>query len=105
VQNEPEKSYLYLKEKLREIKVALEEARKNEFASVLTAVRCTVAEYGITERDIFGGRRDGRRDHRYGPVSAKYRNPDTGETWTGRGRPPRWISGKHYDPFLIKAGA
>ncbi len=37
----------------------------------------------------------------------KYRNPATGDTWTGRGRPPRWIldadaAGKKRDSFLIK---
>lgn len=25
-------------------------------------------------------------------VPAKYRNPETGETWTGRGRAPRWMA-------------
>lgn len=25
------------------------------------------------------------------PAQAKYRNPDSGETWTGRGRKPRWF--------------
>ncbi|MFY3145775.1 H-NS family nucleoid-associated regulatory protein [Achromobacter xylosoxidans] len=24
-------------------------------------------------------------------VAPKYRNPDTGETWAGRGKPPRWL--------------
>ncbi len=40
------------------------------------------------------------------PVPPKYRHPDTGETWTGRGKPPRWITnaeaeGKTRDEFLI----
>ncbi|WP_408475216.1 H-NS family nucleoid-associated regulatory protein [Paraburkholderia strydomiana] len=25
------------------------------------------------------------------PAAPKYRNPETGETWSGRGRAPRWI--------------
>ncbi|WP_373785874.1 H-NS family nucleoid-associated regulatory protein, partial [Delftia acidovorans] len=25
---------------------------------------------------------------------AKYRDPASGATWTGRGKPPRWIEGK-----------
>jgi len=41
-------------------------------------------------------------------VPPKYRNPATGDTWTGRGKPPRWIAqaeadGKKRDDFLIKA--
>ncbi len=39
-------------------------------------------------------------------VAPKYRNPETGATWTGRGRTPRWIldaeqSGGGRDAFKI----
>jgi len=39
-------------------------------------------------------------------VAPKYRDPETGNTWTGRGKPPRWLSdaeqaGKNRDDFLI----
>jgi DNA-binding protein H-NS len=97
-----ESSYGFLKDQLQEMQGKLEAARKREFDAVLLSVRRTVAEYGITERDIFGRQKlDGGRDNRFGRVIAKYRNPETGETWTGRGRPPRWIAGRHYDSFLI----
>jgi DNA-binding protein H-NS len=26
------------------------------------------------------------------PAAAKYRNPKTGETWSGRGRPAKWVT-------------
>ncbi|WP_428145885.1 H-NS family nucleoid-associated regulatory protein [Delftia acidovorans] len=35
------------------------------------------------------------------PPNARYRNPKTGETWTGRGRAPRWIEGRDRKPFEI----
>lgn len=40
------------------------------------------------------------------PVAPKYRNTKTGETWTGRGRAPRWITvaenaGVSRDAYLI----
>jgi len=43
-------------------------------------------------------------------VPAKYRNPTTGDTWTGRGKAPRWVadaeaSGQPRDQFLIKIDA
>ena len=28
-------------------------------------------------------------------AAAKYRNPETGGTWSGRGREPAWIKGKN----------
>jgi DNA-binding protein H-NS len=34
-------------------------------------------------------------------MAAKYLNPQTGQTWSGRGRAPLWI-GKNRDRFLIE---
>ena len=34
-------------------------------------------------------------------VAPKYRNPETGDTWTGRGREPGWIKGKSRDDFAL----
>lgn len=40
-------------------------------------------------------------------VAPKYRHPDTGDTWTGRGKAPRWLAaaeaqGATRDSFLIR---
>lgn len=40
-------------------------------------------------------------------VPPKFKNPETGDTWTGRGKPPRWITdaetaGTPRDHFLIQ---
>jgi DNA-binding protein H-NS len=51
----------------------------------------------------------GRRP--YPPVPPKYRNPNQpSETWTGRGKQPRWLvdqlrSGRRIDDFRIKKAA
>lgn len=42
-----------------------------------------------------------------GPVAVKYRHPETHATWTGRGKPPRWVSdaeaaGTPRSQFLIE---
>jgi DNA-binding protein H-NS len=34
-------------------------------------------------------------------VAAKYRDPATGQTWTGRGKAPKWIEGQDRTPFVI----
>ncbi|TCW83408.1 DNA-binding protein [Burkholderia sp. SRS-46] len=104
--HDPQESYGALKHKLGEIQAAIDEARKREIASVLASIRKTMIEYDITERDLFGERsRAGGRNSRIGRLKPKYRNPETGETWAGRGRPPRWISGKRFDAFLIRPDA
>lgn len=40
------------------------------------------------------------------PIAPKYRDQATGDTWTGRGKPPRWLSaaeraGTSREAFLI----
>ncbi|MGV0962247.1 MAG: H-NS family nucleoid-associated regulatory protein [Limnohabitans sp.] len=35
------------------------------------------------------------------PVAHNYRDPVTGQTWTGRGKTPKWIEGKDRTQFVI----
>jgi hypothetical protein len=35
-------------------------------------------------------------------VAAQFKNPETGETWTGRGHAPRWLEGKDRNAYRIK---
>src|SRR5689334_6347026 len=58
-------------------------------------------ELTITKMSESGLRRRRRRgesgegDDRRGAVAAKYRNPDNAsETWSGRGRQPKWVDQK-----------
>lgn len=54
-------------------------------------IRVQMAEFGITAADLDMGR--GLRSSRAGQtVAVKYRNVATGETWTGRGKMPRWLA-------------
>jgi DNA-binding protein H-NS len=59
-------------------------------------------QHGLTLDEIFGRRGKGK-----GSVAPKYRDPKNPEnTWTGRGRMPRWMvaaakGGKSKDDFLI----
>lgn len=55
-----------------------------------------------------GGGRGGRA--KGGKVAAKYRHPDTGETWSGRGGVAGWLAaelkaGKKREDFLIDQSA
>ena len=60
-----------------------------------------------------GGRplRGGKLRRKYPRVLPKYRNPHTSETWSGRGKQPRWLvaavkSGRKIEEFRIgDAGA
>jgi DNA-binding protein H-NS len=79
-----------------------EEARTAEVQAVIEDIRAKVAEYGLTEKDIFGRKRAGRQGKKTATVAPKYRDPKTGAEWSGRGRQPAWIKGKNRERFAIK---
>jgi DNA-binding protein H-NS len=94
-------TYKELKAQMDDLTQQAELARRAEFHAVVEEIRAKVAEYGITERDIFGNRR-GRPRKEARVVPAKYRDPKTGATWSGRGRAPNWLKDvKNRDRFLI----
>ncbi|MDR0274079.1 MAG: H-NS histone family protein [Burkholderiaceae bacterium] len=78
----------------------IKEARKRERSDAAARVRAMVAEYELTQRDVFpSGRRASAGSG--SKISPKYRDPATGATWTGRGKAPRWIAGHERSRFLI----
>ncbi|KAA0183233.1 DNA-binding protein [Cupriavidus sp. H18C1] len=94
------KQLLAEKEKLE---AQLEEARQTEVATVIAQIQQLMEDYGLTAEDL-APRRRGRPRKSAGrsgtPAPAKYRDPKTGKTWSGRGRAPAWL-GKNRDRFLI----
>ena len=82
---------------------AITQARQNEISAAVTKVREIVAEYGLTAQDVFPGRagKSAGAKATGSKVAAKYRDPATGQTWTGRGKAPKWIEGKDRAQFAI----
>jgi DNA-binding protein H-NS len=74
----------------------LAEAKERETRLVLIEIVQKMREYGISLNELMG-RKMGSQ-----PVepTAKYRDPVSGATWSGRGRAPQWIAGKNRDEFL-----
>ena len=58
-------------------------------------IAASIAEFGFTAQQVFPWKPQPKK------VAAKYRDPDTGATWSGRGKPPQWIAGKDRTPFVI----
>ncbi len=55
------------------------------------------------------GSSSGKPRRKYPRVLPKYRNPQTSETWSGRGKRPRWLvaamkSGRKIEEFRISEG-
>jgi len=80
----------------------ISEARRRELSDAVAQVRGLVAEYGLTAQDVFPSGRAATRSSTSGTkVAPKYRNPATGQTWTGRGKAPKWIQNESREKFAI----
>jgi DNA-binding protein H-NS len=80
-------SYQEILSQIEDLKQKAQEARKQEIAGAMTEIRRLMAEYGITLADLGG--KSGKGKTRGG--TAKYRDPASGKTWSGRGRRPGWV--------------
>ena len=94
-------TYKELLKQQEALALQVEEARKREISDAVTQVRQMVSEFGLTERDVFPSGRKSGGTSTGGKVAPKYRDPETGATWTGRGKPPKWIQDKNRDDYLI----
>ena len=95
-------SYKELLQQREALELAISQARQNEISAAVAKVRELVAEFGLTVQDVFPGRASkGGASKAVSKVAAKYRDPATGQTWTGRGKAPKWIEGRDRTPFII----
>ena len=97
-------TYKELKAQAEALLKQAEVARRAEIASVVAEIQARMKEYGITLDDLKGG---AKKTKARTAVAAKYRNPATGESWSGRGRAPKWLAeelakGRSKEAFLIK---
>ncbi|WP_321882680.1 H-NS histone family protein [Burkholderia cepacia] len=94
-------TYQELLEKRTALEAEINAAKSSARESALKEVRQLVGEFAIGAREIYGARPTRKR----GRPDAKYRHPETGATWSGRGRPPAWIEGKDRTLFEIQQSA
>jgi len=94
-------TYQEYKAKIAELENLAESARKNEISQAKEKVAAIMREHGLTVADL-GGVAKVKTSKPRAPVPTKYRDEATGQTWTGRGRAPKWLEGKNKDDYLIK---
>lgn len=96
-------SFKQLQELEQKVRKAKSSVHDRSRSAVLQKLESIAADAGYKISDLFGGRSSKGRK-----VAAKYANPDdSSETWTGRGRRPRWLvarlkAGEKADKFLIE---
>lgn len=93
-----------------ELERKLAQAQKAAKADVIAQIKALMAQHGLTAADLASASSGSKSKQNGfsggGKVAPKYRNPATGETWTGRGLKPKWMaaaieSGKKLGDFAI----
>ena len=105
-------TYEQIKAQIADLERQASDVRRQEIKDAVSTVRELIQKHSLSLHDIgeklFGKPGAGRSAKASGPKSApKFKDPKSGKTWTGRGKPPNWIVGiSNRDPFLIvKANA
>ncbi|WP_230939484.1 H-NS histone family protein [Burkholderia diffusa] len=93
------KTYKELLVDLENLSRDINAARDHEAKSIAERVLALLMESGIDIRAIVN--RTESRPRILRKVAAKYRDPKTGATWTGRGKTPRWLIGQDLTRFAI----
>jgi DNA-binding protein H-NS len=102
---------------LNKQRAKLEAAKANDKSKKAKKILALMKKQGVTLADLTGGSakpakaggkrgRPAKAGSKKGAAPAKYKNPESGATWTGVGRPPVWIleaekGGKNRSSFLI----
>jgi DNA-binding protein H-NS len=120
-------NYQELKSQAEDLMRQAEAARKAEIGAAIAEIKAKMVMYGITLEDL-GGKAKAARGRKpklakaaklakpakdkakpaktRKPVAVKYRNPETDETWTGRGQPSKWLkaleaAGRNREEFAV----
>lgn len=96
-------SYKDLLKQRDELEKKIQDVRQRELTETVAKVRALIEEHSLTTEDVFPPARSGRGSNAGAgsKVAPKYKNPQTGETWTGRGKAPKWIQDQDRSKFEI----
>src|ERR1700733_8851380 len=109
-----------IQDKMKRLQAQADAMLAKQAQRVVDQIRHLMLEHGLTTADI-KARANARRDSKMttarktskvpttakpvnGKLPAKYRDPKTGATWSGKARPPKWIANaKDRSKFLIES--
>ena len=101
-------SFKELQDNIAKMQAQAKVARRREVKTEIAKVKDIIKTYGLTAADLglTAAVKTAAKKKPNIPKAAKYRNPATGATWTGHGKPPNWIkqSQQPRESFLIAAG-
>jgi DNA-binding protein H-NS len=95
--------YEEIQAKIADLQAQAERVKREEKQQAIDAARAMISSYGITAKDLG---LDKAPKVKTGPkpgnkIAAKYRDPASGATWSGRGKTPKWINGADRSQYAI----
>jgi DNA-binding protein H-NS len=86
----------------------IEAIRRESREQAILEIRRLLNQHGLSASDVASASTKNSGAAKVGgrKVAPKYRDPVTGQTWSGRGLKPKWMveaiaAGRHADSFLI----
>jgi DNA-binding protein H-NS len=76
-----------------ELEKQIASAKREERSSVIATIKTMMSDHGLTAEDLGASKirqpKSGTNPSK--KVPAKYRDKQTGQTWSGRGLQPKWL--------------
>lgn len=94
-------TYQEFQEQIAKLQSLAEEVRQADITAARKQVRDLMQKHNLSIADLTAVPKKASSTAKSGSVKAKYRDPESGKLWTGRGRAPRWLDGRNKDDFLI----
>jgi DNA-binding protein H-NS len=91
-----------------DIERAIKDRQQEDMQKAREQILAIAKDAGVSVEELLGNGGTKTKKANGKKVEARYQNPeDTSQTWTGRGRQPRWMTeakanGKKADDFLMK---
>jgi DNA-binding protein H-NS len=113
-------TYKAVMAQIEKLKGKAEQLRQAEIKGVVDRIRTAMSHYGLTAEDLrltskaapkaakkISGKKASKVKVKVTakPGTPKYRDPASGKTWTGHGKPPNWIVGIADRSGFLIAGA
>lgn len=92
-------SYKELMAQIEKLSIQAKTARHQELQAVIAQIREVMGQYGIMASDL--EIKKSRSKRKVTTAAVKFRDPQSGSTWTGRGRAPAWILGKDRKEYEV----
>lgn len=90
-------TYKEIQAKIEDLQKQAAAQRESELGAAIQRIKEMMSEYGITVADLQSSKKAGSKKSSV----VQFRNSETGDTWSGRGRMPNWLSGKDKEQFRV----